>query len=70
MDKEQLLAMAKARGMDIAEESLQSLAALAIDVLGAYAKDNKYLAMIFVGLEDEMREGLKKLIDKVDGQEG
>lgn len=68
MDNKQLLEMAKKRGLDIAEDSLQSLGQLALDIVEHYAQQNKYAKMLWVGIEDEVRKGLIEQIDKIDGE--
>jgi len=68
MENEEILALAKKRGLDVAEESLQALGQLAVDIIELYAMQNKYAKMLFVGLEDDLRKGLAETIDKLDGE--
>lgn len=70
MDSKQILEMAKKRGLDIAEESVQALGQLTLDIVGHYAQQNKYAKMLWVGVEDDLRKELIELIDKIDGEEG
>ena len=69
MSKDVILEQAKKRGMDIAEESVQALGQLAVDILEYYAEQNKYAKMLFVAVEDDLRKNLIDLIDKLDGEE-
>lgn len=72
MTKQELIDMAKAKGLDIAEDALQSLGDLALEIVGKLIEqtENKYDDMIFMAVEGKAREELKKLIDKVDGEVG
>lgn len=72
MDKAKLLELAKKRGLDIAEDAVESLGELALDLVGELVKSSKnsYDDLIWAGIEGKAREELKKLIDKIDGEEG
>lgn len=69
--KEELKELAKKRGLDIAEDALQDLGELAVDIVGlVVAKSgNKYDDLAFAALEGQLRESLKQLIDKLDGED-
>jgi hypothetical protein len=67
--KNDILEMAKKRGLDLAEDSVQALGQLAVDVLGQYANQNKYAKMLWVAVEDDLRKELVDLIDKIDGED-
>lgn len=70
--KKELLDLAKGKGLDIAEESLQDLAELALEIVGVVVKHsaNNYDDMIYAALKGKAQEVLSSLIDKIDGQEG
>ena len=68
MDSKKVLELAKKRGLDIAEESAQAVGQLLLDVLGEYANSNKYVKMLWIGVEDDLRKELVELIDKIDGE--
>ena len=72
MEKQELIELAKSKGLDIAEDALQSLGELALEIVGKLIEqsENKYDDMIFAAVKGKAQEELKKLIDKVDGQEG
>lgn len=72
MDKDKLLQLAKERGLEVAEEAVESLGELALDIVGLMIKESKndYDDMIWMAVEGKAREELKKLIDKIDGKEG
>jgi len=72
MDKDKLLQLAKERGLEVAEEAVESLGELALDIVGLMIKESKnsYDDMIWLAVEGKAREELKKLIDKIDGKEG
>jgi hypothetical protein len=71
MEKKELLELAKKRGLDVAEEAVESLGELALDIVGHVIKasKNQYDDMIWMAVEGKAREELKKLIDKIDGEE-
>lgn len=69
MDHEKILELAKKRGLDIAEESVQALGQLALDIIGEYAIQNKYMKMLWVAVETDLRKELIELIDKIDGED-
>ena len=72
MDKDKVLQMAKERGLDILEDSVENLGELALDIVGLMIKESKnsYDDMIWMAVEGKAREELKKLVDKIDGKEG
>lgn len=72
MEKKELLELAKKRGLDVAEEAVESLGELALDIVGHVIKasKNSYDDMIWMAVEGKAREELKKLIDRIDGEEG
>ena len=72
MDKDSVLQLAKERGFDILEDSVESLGELALDIVGLMIKESKnnYDDMIWMAVEGKAREELKKLVDKIDGKEG
>ena len=72
MKKEELIELAKKRGLDVAEEAVESLGELALDIVGHVIKSssNMYDDMIWAAVEGKAREELKKLVDKIDGEEG
>lgn len=72
MDKDKLLQLAKERGLEVAEEAVESLGELSLDIVGLMIKESKnsYDDMIWMAVEGKAREELKKLIDKIDGKEG
>ena len=72
MDNDKVLQMAKERGLDILEDSVENLGELALDIVGLMIKESKnnYDDMIWMAVEGKAREELKKLVDKIDGKEG
>lgn len=70
MDNERIVELAKKRGLDIAEETAQQLGQLCLDILGEYAGENRYMAMFWAAVENDLRKELRELIDKIDGEEG
>lgn len=72
MTKEELIQLAKDKGLDIAEDALQSLGELALEIVGKLIEqsENQYDDMIFAAVKGKAEEELKKLIDKLDGKEG
>jgi hypothetical protein len=72
MDKQELIDLAKAKGLDIAEDALQNIGELALEVVGKLVagSENKYDDMIWAAVEGKAKEELQKIIDKVDGQVG
>lgn len=72
MDKNKLIELAKAKGLDIAEDAAGQVAELALEIVGELIKEseNKYDDMIWTAVEGKAREELNKIIDKIDGQEG
>ena len=72
MDKDKVLQMAKERGLDILEDSVENLGELALDIVGLMIKESKnnYDDMIWMAVEGKAREELKKLVDKIDSKEG
>ena len=72
MDKQELIDLAKAKGLDIAEDALQNIGELALEIVGKLIaqSENKYDDMIWAAVQGKASEELKKLIDKVDGQVG
>lgn len=71
IDKDALIALAKKRGLDIAEDAVQNLAELALDVVGEIVKSTKntYDDMIWAGVEGKAREQVRELVDKIDGED-
>ncbi len=68
MDLEKVKELAKDRGLDIAEESIEALANLAVDIVGELAKSNPLAMAVFASIEGTAREAIEKIdIDK-DGK--
>lgn len=72
MEKKEMMDMAKAKGLDIAEDALQNLGEVAIEMVGMLVTASKtpYDDMIWAAVKGKAADELKNLIDKVDGQEG
>jgi hypothetical protein len=70
--KKEVLVMAKARGLDLAEDAAGDLAELALDIISFIIdkSENSYDDLIWVAVESKVREVLAKLVDKIDGMEG
>jgi len=71
MDKAQLVAMLKAKGLDIAEDSLKELLETVLTVAEELVKksENKYDDLLLVILP-QIKPYLLEAIDKLDGQVG
>lgn len=70
--KAELIALAKIRGLDIAEDLAGELAELAFDVVGLVVNksETKYDDMIWSAVSGKARELMAELVDKIDGSEG
>tara|TARA_R110000803_G_scaffold162194_1_gene225808 strand:+ start:20335 stop:20592 length:258 start_codon:yes stop_codon:yes gene_type:complete len=68
--KAELKAMAKARGLDTAEDAAHDLAHLALDVVGLLVKHsaNKIDDFVWAKGEGPIRKWLDKQVDKIDGK--
>ena len=66
--KEEIILLAKDRGLDIAEETVEGLCHLVVDILKLLAKDNLVIAGLLSAVEPTIREAIDKIdIDK-DGK--
>jgi hypothetical protein len=68
MDLEKVKEMAKARGLDIAEESLEALCHLGLDIVKELAKENAIALSVMGALEPTVREAIDKIDLDKDGQ--
>jgi len=70
--KEQLVALAKSRGFEIAEDAAEQLSGLAFDVvsLAVSLSSNPYDDMVWAAVKGKAEEEVAKLVDKIDGKEG
>ena len=70
--KTELVTLAKAKGLDIAEDAAGKLVEVAFDVVEmVIAKsENTYDDMIFAAVKGKAKEMVKELVDKIDGQVG
>lgn len=71
MDKQALLDLAKAKGLDIAEDALGKLLEAAFEIAEEMVKksENKYDDLLLVVLP-QIKPYLLEAIDKLDGQQG
>lgn len=68
MDLQKVKELAKDRGLDIAEESLEALCHLGVDIVKELAKANPLAMAVVASLEPTVREAIDKIdIDK-DGK--
>jgi histidinol phosphatase-like enzyme len=72
MDKQRIIEMAKARGLEVLEKTAGELGQLAIDIVGEVIKEtpNQVDDLVWMALEKSAREQMEKLVDKIDGQVG
>ena len=72
MDKQRIIDLAKARGLDVLENTANEVGQLAFDIVGEIIKesDTQIDDMIWMAVEKSAREKLSQLIDKLDGQVG
>lgn len=72
MNSERLKELAKKRGLDVAEHSVQELMEFSMDLIGEVVKSTKnpFDDMIWGAIELKTREILTELIDKIDGEKG
>lgn len=70
--KKKILEMAKARGLDLAEDAAEKVVDLAMDVVSEVVAltENKYDDMIWTAVKGKVEEALDNLADKIDGEEG
>jgi len=70
--KSEVMELAKARGLEVVEDTAGAMAELALDVVGKIISmsENKYDDMIWQAVEGKAREALSELVDKIDGKEG
>jgi len=68
MDLEKVKELAKDRGLDIAEESLESMLHLAVDLVKELAAQNALAAAVFASLEPSAREAIDKIDLDKDGK--
>jgi len=68
MDLEKVKELAKDRGLDIAEESLEALCHLGMDIVKELAKENELASLVFGALEKTVREAIDKIDLDKDGQ--
>lgn len=68
MDLEKVKELAKDRGLDIAEESLEALCHLGMDIVKELAKENELASLVFGALEQTVREAIDKIDLDKDGQ--
>jgi hypothetical protein len=66
--KEEVMQLAKDRGLDIAEESLEALCHLGVDLIKLLAKDNALAMGIVASLEPIAREAIDKIDLDGDGE--
>ena len=66
--KEQVLALAKERGLDIAEESIEALCHLGVDILKLLSQENVLASAIMLSLEPTAREAINKIDLDKDGK--
>ena len=66
--KEEVLKLAKDRGLDIAEESIEALCHLGVDILKLLAKDNVMAMGVMAALEPMAREAIDKIDLDKDGK--
>jgi len=69
MDKERLIEMAKDRGLEVAEESIESIGQLAIDIVSEVVKEseNKIDDVVWASVEEKARLAVTKLDLNKDG---
>jgi flagellar biosynthesis/type III secretory pathway protein FliH len=72
MDKQRIIELAKARGLEVLEKTAGELGQLAIDIVGEVIKEtpNQIDDLVWMALEKSAREQMEKLVDKIDGQVG
>lgn len=68
MDKAKIIEMAKARGLDIAEETLEASCHLAMDIIKEVAKDNGLALGVVVAIEPTVREAIDGIDIDGDGK--
>ena len=70
--KKQVVEMAKAKGLVVAEEAAGDIQDLAFEIVDLVVKltKNTYDDMIWGAVKGKADEMLDSLIDKIDGQEG
>ena len=66
--KKEIMDMAKARGLDIAEESIEALCHLGVDILVLLAKENVMATGIMAALEPMARVAIDKIDLDKDGE--
>lgn len=66
--KEEVLKLAKDRGLDIAEESIEALCHLGVDILKVLAKENVMAMGVMAALEPMAREAIDKIDLDKDGK--
>lgn len=70
--KEEIKALAKARGLDIAEDAASNLGDLALDIIDLVVSksENLYDDMVWGAVKGKVKEKMDEAIDKIDGVEG
>lgn len=66
--KEEILKLAKDRGLDIAEESLEALCHLGVDILKELSKENAMAVGVMAALEPMARQAIDKIDLDNDGE--
>lgn len=68
MDKAVIISMAKERGLDIAEETLEASCHLAVDIIKELSKENALALSVVLALEPKMREAIDAIDIDGDGK--
>lgn len=70
IDKTKIAELAKARGLNVAEDAAGQLAELAVDIVNVVVTDSDTPIddMLWLPMEKKVREELLKLVDKIDGE--
>jgi hypothetical protein len=68
MDLEKVKELAKDRGLDIAEESLEALCHLGVDIVKELASETPLALAVFASLEPAAREAIDKIDLDKDGK--
>lgn len=70
IDKNKIVELAKKRGLDIAEDTAQNLAALSLDIVDEIVKDTETPIddLVWEPIEGTVRKKVAELVDKIDGE--
>jgi hypothetical protein len=70
--KKKLEEVAKGKGLDLAEKTLEEICDLAFEIVEVLVMhtENKYDDMIFAAVKGKAIEFIKEKIDMIDGKEG